>query len=141
MATFDSEQKSYQDTLSKWENFLGLPKTEPQRTEVDFILNVNISEIRKIPTVQLSEYSFVLMQYAFFLQQKSNECQTFIKWTEHVANRLQGDCVARALSTRRKVEMRLSRIGYLARRIEMVAQSINNISRTRYSEGKAHESN
>lgn len=141
MATFDDEHKKYNESLKRWENFLGLPTTEPERTEIDFILNIKRSEITSVPTQQLSEYTFMLMQYAFFLQQKSNECKAFLDWTQYVMGRLRGDSVAKATNVKRQVEMRFTRIGYLARRIEMMAQAINNICRTRYNEGKNHESN
>jgi len=140
MTTFNNEQERYDARLKKWEDFLGLPATEPQRTEVDFILNIKMSEIKQIPTMQLSEYAFMLMQYALFLQQQSNRCTTFLEWIKNVLPKLRGDCVVKATSFKREIEMRYARVAYLARRIETVAQAINNICRVRYSEGKTHES-
>ncbi len=127
------QQKAYREKIEKWERFLGIPRTEPERTEIDFILNVRKEEIKNIDSVQLSEYSLMLYQYAFFLQQKSNECETFLKFSASISRVIEGDDIAKLASMTREIDMRLSRIMYLARRIEMVAQGLTNINRARYN--------
>lgn len=136
MITLEDHRKQYEDQICKWESFLGIPKTEPQRTEIDFILNLRKDEIKNIDSIQLSEYSLMLCQYAFFLQKKSNECETFLKWANNIINKINGDSVYKLTNMIKEIEIRLSRVAYLARRIEMVAQALTNISRARYNERK-----
>lgn len=134
--TYDEQYAKYQKEIDKWNNFIGLCQSEPQRTELDFILNIRMAEIKKIPTVQLSEFSFMLFQQALFMQRKSNECQSFMNWGNYVRNKMKGDDITKLTSIMRKVETRLTNISYLARRIEMMAQSLSNIGRARYNEGR-----
>lgn len=136
MTTYDEQYAEYKKQIDKWENFIGLCQSEPQRTELDFILNIRMAEIKRVPTVQLNEFSFMLFQYALFLQRKSNECQSFVNWGNYVHNKIKGDDITRLTSIMRKVETRLTNVSYLARRIEMMAQSLSNISRARYNEGR-----
>jgi hypothetical protein len=139
--SLDKFTQDYHTRLEKWTNFLGLPKTEPQRTEVDFILNLDKNGIGKLTNVQLSEYCVVLNQYAFFLQQKANESQTFLNWAKSVKNMIARDDLHRLMTLEREIGMRLSRVSYLSRRIETIAQSFTNLVRARYGERKIDGTN
>ena len=78
----------------------------------------------------------MLCQYAFFLQKKANECDGFLKWASSTMNKIKNDDIARLTNMIKEVEQRSTRIAYLARRIEMIAQSLTNINRARWNEGR-----
>lgn len=134
MSNLKDETAIYRDQLDQWINTLGLPQYQPANDEIEIILGFTRDAMRERSSVQLSEDAIVLAQYSLFLQQKANECQTFIKWSNQVINRLLSDDRPKLNQWMRKAELRLERIAYLARRIELVGQSINNLVRTRYNE-------
>lgn len=138
MNNLDIETKKYKDQLDQWCKTLGLPQYQPSNTEVEIILVFTRETLRERSSIQLSEDAIILAQYALFLQQKTNECQTFIKWSDQVMNRLSGDDRLKLNQWIRQAELRLKRILYLARRIELIGQNISNLVRARYNEGKNH---
>lgn len=135
MSNLKDETVIYKDQLDKWVKTLGLPQHQPENTEVETILEFTRNALRERSSVQLSEDAVILAQYALFLQQKANECQTFIKWSGQVMNRLLGDDRPKLNQWVRQADIRLERIQYLARRIELIGQSINGLVRARYNEG------
>lgn len=135
MSNLPEETQIYKDQLDKWIAALGLPQHQPSNKEVETILGFTRELLREQSSVDLSEDSIILAQYALFLQQKTNECKTFIGWSSQVTNRLLGDDRPVLNQWVRQAELRLSRIEYLARRIELVGQSISNLVRARYNEG------
>jgi len=135
MSKLSDETTAYRDQLDKWIVALGLPQHQPSNTEIEAILEFTRDALRERSSVQLSEDTVLLAQYALFLQQKANECQTFIKWAGQVMNRLLGDDRPKLNQWVRQAELRLERIQYLARRIELVGQSIGGLVRARYNEG------
>jgi len=135
MSNLKDETAAYKNQLDQWINTLGLPQHQPANDEVETILGFTRDIIREQSSVQLSEDSIILAQYALFIQQKANECQTFIKWSNQVVNRLLGDDRPKLNQWVRQAELRLERIQYLARRIELVGQSISGLVRSRYNEG------
>lgn len=136
MNSLSDEKTIYRQQLDEWIKALGLPQYQPSNEEVEAILELTRDTLRERSSVELSEDSVVLMQYGMFLQQKANECQTFLKWSGQVTNRLSGDDRYQVQRWVRKAELRSGRIQYLARRIELIAQSINNLVRARYNEGR-----
>ena len=135
MNDLTSEMDIYQNQLDKWIQALGLPQYHPDNNEVETILGMTRELLREQSSVDLSEDAIILAQYALFLQQKSNECQAFIRWSGQVVNRLFGDDLPRLNRWVRQIEIRYDRIAYLARRIELVGQSITGLVRARYNEG------
>lgn len=135
MSNLKDETFLYKDHLDKWIEALGLPQHQPTSTEVENIICYTRDELRERSSVQLSEDTVILAQYALFMQQKANECQTFIRWSGQVKNRIMGDDRTKLNMWLRKVEIRLERIQYLARRIELVGQSMSGLVRARYNEG------
>lgn len=135
MSSLGDETTVYKDQLDRWIKTLGLPQHQPANDEVETILEFSRDDIRERSSVQLSEDTIILAQYALFMQQKANECQTFIKWSNQVMNRLLGNDRPRLNQWVRQAELRLERIQYLARRIELVGQSISGLVRARYNEG------
>lgn len=136
MSDLINEIELYTDQLNKWCTALGLPQHQPPNDEVEKILGFTRDSLREQSSVDLAEDSVILAQYALFLQQKANECQTFLKWSKQVVNRLLGDDRPKLNNLVREVELRLERIVYLARRIEIIGQSINGLVRARYNEGR-----
>jgi hypothetical protein len=128
---FDDEYKKYNDDLVLWQESLCLAIKEPVRGKIEEILELTIEQIRQSETMILCEYSFMLSQYLIFLQKKSNECEGYLKWSRNVNNKLFGDDKAKAGKLSQKVELRLSRIIYLSKRIEFFCQAIQGIIRQR----------
>lgn len=135
MSNLTDETVIYKNQLDQWIRSLGLPQFQPSNTEVETILEFTREALRERSSIQLSEDTIILAQYAMFLQQKTNECKTFIKWSGQVMNRLFKDDRPKLNRWVRQAELRIERIVYLARRIEFVGQSISGLVRTRYNEG------
>ncbi len=135
MSSLKDEATIYREQLDQWIKSLGLPQYQPPNNEVEIILGFTRESLRERSSTQLSEDAMILAQYALFLQQKTNECQTFIGWSGQVMGRLFGDDRPRINQWVRQAELRKDRIAYLARRIELVGQSLGNLVRTRYNEG------
>ena len=134
MSNLTDESKIYKDELDQWIKILGLPQFQPSNTEIEIILEFTRESLRERSSIDLSEDALILAQYSFFLQQKINECKTFIKWSNQVVNRLLGDDRPKLNRWVRKAELRIERIEYLTRRIELIGQSIGNLVRARYNE-------
>lgn len=134
MSKLDDETAVYKQQLDAWVSTLGIPDYQPPSTEIDNILSFTRDKLRERSSTQLSEDGVILAQYSLFIQQKVNSCQSFIKWAAQVSNRILGDDKVRLNRWVRLAELRLERIQYLARRIEMVGQSISNLVRARYNE-------
>lgn len=135
MSNLTEEFAVYKDQLEKWINALGLPQIQQSNDEIETIIGFSRESLRERSSIQLSEDSIMLAQYGLFLQQKSNECCTFLKWSGQVKNRLFGDDRPKINGWVRQVELRKERIAYLTRRIEIIGQSLSNLVRTRYNEG------
>jgi len=135
MSSLNDETAIYKDQLGQWVKTLGLPQHQPANEEVEDILGFTRETLRERSSVQLSEDTVILAQYALFMQQKANECLTFTRWSNQVVNRLLGDDRPKLNHWVRQAELRLERIQYLARRIEQIGQSISGLVRARYNEG------
>lgn len=133
---FDIEYKKYDDDLRLWEESLCLIIKEPNRSEIEKIFELSVQDMREEKTMTLAEYAFMLSQYLIFLQKKSNECDGFLKWVKNINSKLFNDDKAKAGRLVQKVELRLSRISYLSRRIELFCQAIQGIVRQRNLEEK-----
>ena len=137
MSNLTDEITIYKTQLDQWVNALDLPQYQPASAEIETVLGFTREMLRERSSTHLSEDAVVLSQYALFLQQKNNECKTFITWSGQVANRLLGDDRSKLNKWIRQAELRFERIQYLARRIELIGQSIANLVRARYNEGNS----
>lgn len=135
MSSLQDEKTVYRNELDRWIESLGLPYYQPSNTEVEDILGFTRESLRERSSTELSEDAVILSQYALFLQQKTNECKTFLRWSGQVVNRLFGDDKPKLNEWVRLAELRVERIAYLTRRIEMIGQSISGLVRARYNEG------
>ena len=135
MSNLTDESKIYKEELDRWTESLGLPQYQPLNTEIEIILGFTRESLREKSSVDLSEDAVILAQYGLFLQQKINSCKAFIKWSNQVVNRLLGDDRPKLNRWVRKAELRIERIQYLTRRIELIGQSIGNLVRARYNGG------
>lgn len=133
---FDNEYQKYNDEFTLWEKSLCLSFREPDRSEIETILDLTIEEIRKEETMILVEYNFMISQYLIFLQKKSNEADAYLKWTKNNLSKFFGEDKNKAIRLSQKVEIRQSRMAYLGRRIEFLAQAIQGITRQRNLENK-----
>ena len=135
MSSLADEKEAYREQIDQWIKSLGLPQYQPSNTEVETILGFTRETLRERSSIELSEDAVILAQYAMFLQQRINECKTFLQWSGQVINRLFGDDRPKLNRWVRLAEFRIERIAYLARRIELIGQSINGLVRARYNEG------
>lgn len=135
MSNLIDESKIYKSELDQWIEALGLPQYQPPNIEIETILEFTRESLRERSSIDLSEDAVILAQYGLFLQQKINSCKAFIKWSNQVVNRLLGDDRPRLNRWVRKAELRIQRIEYLTRRIELIGQSIGNLVRARYNGG------
>jgi len=136
MNSLTDEKTNYLEQMNRWIKALGLPQYQPSNDEIELILEFTRDALRERSCVQLSEDSAILMQYALFMQQKANECQSFLRWAGQAINRLSENDKYKVKQWVRKAELRLERIQYLARRIELISQSISSLVRARYNEGR-----
>lgn len=135
MNSLSEETKKYKSELDQWIQALGLPVNKPDNKEIETILGFTRDMLREKSSTELSEDAVILAQYALFLQNKLNECCTFIKWSGYVKGRLFRDDLHNLHQWIIQAELRTERILYLARRIELIGQSIMNLVRARYNEG------
>ncbi len=136
MSNLKDETAKYKEELNQWCKAIGLSQYQPSNTEVETILSFTRELLREQSSVDLSEDAFILAQYALFLQQKMNEAKTFIRWSGPAMNRLFGDDRPKLTQWVRQAELRIERVEYLTRRIELLGQSISNLVRARYNEGR-----
>ncbi len=135
MSNLSEETTIYKSQLDQWIKALGLPQHQPSNNEIETILGFTRATLTERSSIDLSEDTVILAQYALFLQQKTNECKTFIKWSSSITNYLNGDDRSKLHQWIKKATLRLERISYLTRRIEMIGQSISGLVRSRYNEG------
>lgn len=129
--------KVYQEKLDQWVNFLGLPEAEPQRSKVEEILELPFAILQTLSYIELAEFAVMLSQYALFLQKESNKAQAFLDWAKASTNRFMSEDKAKLIVWVRNINTRLTMVAYLARRVETMIQSLNNLSRMKYN----HERN
>lgn len=131
MSSIQQEIDTYKKELDQWIQSIGLSNHQPSSDSVEEILSYDRTDLKKRSSTDLCEDAFILYQYAMFLQNKANECSTFLKWSRYTMNKLLGDDKHKLLQYERKVELRFERIVYLARRIETLGQAINSLVRAR----------
>jgi len=136
MNEFKNEFDKYQEELNAWVKSLGVVVYQPNNDQLEQIITMTREELGGKTPVQLSEDAFVLSQYAYFLQNKQNECNAFLRWAKQVQNKLLGDNKPKLHNWVRKIELRLDRISFLCRRIEIMSQSINTISVAKRNEAR-----
>ncbi len=136
MNNLTEELNIYKNQLDQWTKTLGLSRYQPSNTEIETILGFTRDTLRERSSIQLSEDSIILAQYGLFLQQKNNECCVFLKWSKQVKGRLFGDDLSKLAQWVRQAELRIERIAYLTRRIELIGQSITGLVRARYYGGE-----
>lgn len=135
MSNLTEEFAVYKNQLDQWIKALGLSQYQPSNSEIEKILEFTRETLREQSSIDLSESAVLLAQYALFLQQKTNECHTFLRWSSQVMGRLFGDDRPKISQWIKQVELRKDRIAYLTRRIEIMGQSISGLVRARYNEG------
>lgn len=131
MSKLSDEQSAYKKQLDDWTKSLGLPQHQPDNDEVERIISFDRELLRIRSCQELAEDTVLLSQYSLFLQQKHNLCKSFLRWAEYVKNRIFGDDRTELSRLSRIAELRMTRIDYLARKIDLMCQSISGLIRTR----------
>lgn len=130
------KRANFKQEMLKLENFLGLTVHEPPRSEVEKVLQLQTEEIRQLTSVELAEYSFMLSRYAFFLQHKHNEYQTFLQWCSHIRHTAQGDEVFELKQWTQTVELRSIKLAFMSKKVDDLSRSLNNLCLARYKKGE-----
>jgi len=131
MSNLDSEYKKYSEQLGEWEKSIGLNFKEVNREKVEELLSLEIKDVRLKETMELNEDVFVISQYLMFLQKKSNECDSYLKWLRYSSSRFFGEEKSRSIVLGQKAELRQSKIAYMTRRVEYYCQAIQGIIKQR----------
>jgi len=133
--TITEKREHFENEMSKLENFLGLKINEPPRSEIETILQLQTKTIRKLTSIELAEYAFMLSQYALFLQHKYNEYQTFLQWCDHVRHIAQGDEVFKLKQWKQTIELRATKLVFISKKVDDLSRSLNNLCLARYKKG------
>jgi hypothetical protein len=128
----DDAFSDYKEQMTKWLGSLGISDVEQGRSDAENILGLTADNLDGMTSEECASGAFQLSQYALFIQSKANECRTFLSWVKQVFNKLPGDDKAKLEQWRKAVELRLTRIEYLARRIECMSQSLGQLSRSKF---------
>jgi hypothetical protein len=76
------EQMDQLDTiLNQYEQSLGL--VIKQDSNIEKYINLGLDEIRKMPTVELAEVSYILSKYSMYIQKQHNIEMVRMNWAEH----------------------------------------------------------
>lgn len=123
--------EQFKQDIESWEGKIGLKENRLDPDEMDTLLNMSRANLETRGAELLFNDAIVLSQFAFVLQHKENQCQAFQRWARanrgrfsQAESRQVDDLVSQA-------EIKATRIAYLARRLEFVAQCINNAARAR----------
>lgn len=134
--TLVEKRKNFEQEMSKLENFLGLVIHEPPRSEIEKVLQLQTDELRQLTSTELAEYSFMLSQYALFLQHKYNEYQTFLSWSDHVRHAADGDEVFKLKKWTQQIQLRATKLSFMSKKVEDLSRSLNNLCLARYKKGE-----
>lgn len=128
--------RNFNEQMEKWEGFLCLPYKEPNRNIIEYVLTIDYEQLKQHSPIELSEYSVIMAQYSFFLQNQSNKCENFINWAKQSLSYFIGEEKTQLMKWTRVIENRHDRIKFLSKKIEVFSQCITNLSRI-----KKYESN
>lgn len=130
----DHKVEKFKNEMIQWMKAIGIPSIEPQRSIIEDILLLSYEELKELSSKELAEYSFMMAQYALFVQGKINQYNSFIDWSKR-AN-VKDDDKVRLLNWTNSVKDKLMMISYFTRRIETISQTLSNLSRIKYGEQK-----
>jgi len=125
----DNSYNKYKNDLDQWTSFLCLTNREPNRSLVENILDLTLDDLKNKNPIEIAEYSFMLSQYSYFLQNKNNECECFLKWSRDNTKIFFNEDKIKITQWIKNIEMRLDRIKYLSKKIEVMCVSLSKLSR------------
>jgi len=128
------EYKLYEDDLKKWENTICLSDIEPERSEIEKIIEMTTNDIMSNDNTTLSRWAFMLARYGFFLQNKENKCKSFLQWARNSERRFIDNDKVKLCNWVKTIDLRLTRILFLTRRIDLMIQTLINICKIRQQE-------
>jgi len=139
--SLDFQYKRYEKDMSNWEKSLSLPKYQIDDSEIQKLLTLTIKQIKELSSLQVAEYVYVLTQYSAFLQDQSNKCSTFLKWSSYSSKIIKKEDQHKFNRWVQNIEMRQTRLNYMSRKIEKIAESLYNICIGKNVERKYSEHN
>lgn len=130
----DQKTQQNKNEMSKWLKSLSLNQIEQNRSKVEDILGIDYETLKQKTAMELGEYAFVIAQYSLFIQHKNNEIKTFLQWSKRIMNTIDANDRARLLKWTQIANDRLEMINYFTRRLEVISQSLSNLSRIKFRE-------
>lgn len=148
--TVSEQLKQFQKKLDEYEREVGLPLIQLGNTnEVEKILQVTRRDLQKLGPQEREEYAFILRQFSFHLQRKTNveqsvvlTCDETIKrryapliaksrgysYEERVLSVLHDDEIFQVVSQiRAYAKARLERLAFLSPKIDGLANTLSNM--------------
>jgi hypothetical protein len=121
--------------MNAWDQSIGLPPVQTDTVTVDHVLNLSVQAVRELDMDAAYAYAFTLAQFAFQLQRRTNQCQSFLTWARFNKSKIVADGLGPRLTQLvEQATIHIERISYLARRVEFMADILTKIHRTKRTE-------
>jgi len=128
---FKSELNKYISEMEEYTKSIGVNYKNIDWSKVDDIVSISVQDIKNKTKEEIAEYGLILSQYIYFLQNKYNECDSFIKWYNYNKRKFFDNDIDKANDFYKRAELRMTRIIFLTRKLENVYNAINNIAKFR----------
>lgn len=152
---YAEQLEALQKKLDEYEMSCGLPMSQfVNSKELEQILQIPLTELRKLGPTERTEYSFVLKQFSFHIQRKSNIEQSVITSCDKTIEKMFGPFAASAkgysydervlsslynnlayqkvIQIKTHAKLRLERLAFLTQRLDGLAQILNSFKRSSY---------
>jgi hypothetical protein len=146
-------QENLDAMLDEYETKCGLPAFTVAEDEAQRVLTISPAQLKSMTAVECGEAAVTLKQFAFYLQRCSNREQGRVKWAEESIKRLIAPSVGNvrgySLEERRplavlnddvakkfdelrvKADLRVTRLNYLASKVESMAMSLMSLQQSK----------
>jgi hypothetical protein len=125
---------SLETVLSTWEKNIGLPTAEPNLDAVNDVINISRDKLAEMTGREAAESAFIVSVLAMSIQYKYNQCKTLSRWCDANRNGFFGDDKSRLYNMKQNVELKMSRIEFMAKRLEFISQCLMSVQRSRFGE-------
>jgi len=125
---------SLETMLSTWEKNINLPIAEPDSDTINGVINIGRDRLAEMTGREAAEYAFIVSVLAMSIQHKYNQCKTLIGWCNANRNSFFGDDKSKLHSMKQNVELKMSRIEFMAKRLEFISQCLMSVQRSRFGE-------
>jgi len=124
----DKEYKKYKTNLDQWVKSLSITIVNTENEEIKEVLSMTYNELSILDIDTLNRYLFNIYRHLVYIQDKTNECKTFINWCNQIRNKIHDYTDSEKLNRWKNIaQNRITRIEYICRRIEMMCKPIENL--------------